>query len=469
MIRPNNKKESRNSDMKPKKPLRKLASRYGIALAALTVLASASINSTVHAEIPLETPKESLDRKMKDIPDLERNTTKTPAALKKFLEKYDTFLKRYFRELNKALISTARQGLKGETGDKGSPGPMGPAGPDGKQGEVGPKGPKGEDGAPGKKGETGNQGPDGKDGTTGPKGEKGIKGPNGPAGPSGKKGIKGELGAKGPQGPVGNDGKDGTKGQTGETGIQGPTGIDGTPGQIGPRGPIGEKGETGNPGQKGESGEQGAQGDKGQTGEKGIPGQKGETGATGQKGEQGEQGSQGDKGQVGQQGLQGDQGDKGETSSSPAIPETSLEVKSELADKTKTPISTPEDPEPALTSENPEITLESSSETPQENPKASPAASPVVEQDTVIEKEKTNPSQLETQTQASEAISTPSQAPIASDTQKTEASLRKEENKENTDQLPATGDKTNPFFTLAAPLILTATTSLHLFPKVKKK
>lgn len=79
-------------------------------------------------------------------------------------------------------------------------------------------------------------------------------------------------------------------------------------------GPRGERGPQGLPGDKGETGERGETGPAGPIGPQGPKGDQGEIGPQGPKGDQGEvgpQGPKGDQGEVGPQGPKGDQGEMG--------------------------------------------------------------------------------------------------------------------------------------------------------------
>ncbi|HEL0016483.1 LPXTG cell wall anchor domain-containing protein [Streptococcus equi] len=128
-------------------------------------------------------------------------------------------------------------------------------------------------------------------------------------------GIPGQQGPKGDTGPQCEPGLPGPKGDTGpqcEPGQQGPKGDTGPQGEPGQQGPKGDTGPQGEPGQ---------QGPKGDTGPQGEPGQQGPKGDTGPQGEPGQQGPKGDTGPQGAPGQQGPKGDTGPQGESQKVPE----------------------------------------------------------------------------------------------------------------------------------------------------
>ncbi|HEL1039087.1 TPA: LPXTG cell wall anchor domain-containing protein [Streptococcus equi subsp. zooepidemicus] len=83
------------------------------------------------------------------------------------------------------------------------------------------------------------------------------------------------------------------------------------PGPMGPPGPAGPRGERGETGPIGPTGPQGPRGEVGPQGPKGDQGEVGPQGPKGDQGEVGPQGPKGDQGEVGPQGPKGDQGEVG--------------------------------------------------------------------------------------------------------------------------------------------------------------
>ncbi len=227
------------------------------------------------------------------------------------------------------------QGQKGQNGVNGESGPQGNIGPIGLQGLVGANGLIGQQGVQGIQGLTGATGLTGAQGSQGVAGSAGLTGAQGLQGLiglAGQNGTNGNNGATGPQGLQGLQGILGADGLNGKTVLNGtviPTLTDGVEGDFfinsltgvmyGPKTSTGWGaglsliGQTGLNGTNGNNGVAGSQGIQGLTGLPGATGQQGITGATGPQGIQGLTGAQGIIGQTGLTGPQGQQGSTGNT------------------------------------------------------------------------------------------------------------------------------------------------------------
>ncbi|MGT2887613.1 LPXTG cell wall anchor domain-containing protein [Streptococcus didelphis] len=227
-------------------------------------------------------------------------------------------------------------------------------------------------------------------------------------------------------------------------------------------GPKGDKGDPGKDGAEGKPGPRGEKGDQGATGPVGPMGPKGERCEQGLQGIQGEQGAIGPKGDKGESVLPQEQPEKEADQAKPEMPKSpELPQKLNRSENPALPLS------PDTSKDNPQ---EGSKEAPTEKPKEAPKAPETKAQNPKAHlPQVSNDEKQDTKAEPKEPAKPSTSTNSKPEVQKPSSQVLETKAQAKLEQLPATADKTNPFFTAAALLVMASAGSLSLLPKFKRK